>query len=216
PVTLPGYFSLENSRQDYPPGFTVFLSLLPRQVVEKLYWTISPFIDSVICIILYLYCYDLTGNLTTSSIAILIYIFSTSAIRETQTLTSRQLGVLFFFIASVFGIRFVLIGHWWLLAVFLVSGIFMMMTHKLSTQAFFIMFILLAAIQGEPRFLLLLALLIMSAVVASGGYYIKILRGHWDFVRFWTRNWKNLGAHQVESSPVYKTGDSSQKGNGHV
>ncbi|MCP5050916.1 MAG: hypothetical protein GY940_27370 [bacterium] len=216
PVTLPGYFSLENSRQDYPPGFTVFLSLLPRQVIEKLYWTISPFVDSVVCILLYLYCYDLTGNLTASSIAILVYIFSTSAIRETQTLTSRQLGVLFFFMASVSGLRYILVGHWWFLAVFLVSGILMLMTHKLSTQAFIMMFVLTAAIRGELQFLLLLAMLIMSAVVASGGYYIKILRGHWDFVRFWTKNWNNLGAHQVESSPVYNTGDSQPRGHGHV
>jgi len=44
---------------------------------------------------------------------------------------------------------------------------------------------------------------VIVAFLLSKGFYLKVLKGHYDILSFWNRNWRNLFAHQVYSSPVY-------------
>jgi len=208
PVTLPPYFTLENPVQDYPPGFTIFLAMLPRQLLERYYWVVSPVIDAFICTFIFIYCYHVTGNISSAFTATYIYVFSQAAGKETGTLTSRQLGVLFFVLAAISGERSLQGGDgvWLYLTLFSVSGMAMLLTHKLSTQAFFLMYLMTALWTGEYRFGLLVLLLPAGTALLTGGYYLKILRGHWDFISFWTKNRRFLGAHQVNDAPVYNNG----------
>jgi hypothetical protein len=37
----------------------------------------------------------------------------------------------------------------------------------------------------------------------SKGFYVKVLRAHWDIVRFWYRNWPWISVHPIRESPIY-------------
>ena len=46
PTVLKNYL-LEIDEQWYPPGFIIFLSILPQKVLEKYHWLINPIIDTI-------------------------------------------------------------------------------------------------------------------------------------------------------------------------
>lgn len=208
PIVLPPYYVLENREQWYPPGFAVFLSLVPRAFLDKIYWCISPAVDSLICGTAFLVSFYLMGNLSAAVIASLIYIFSPAAVTETQYLTSRQIGALFYVITAAASIAYQVRGQEGWLVVALASGILLLMTHKFSVQTLIIGFAALALLAGDPVYILIILGIAVGATVLSRGYYLKILYSHFDFIRFWSKNWPLLGGHQIEDSPVYRERDA--------
>jgi len=203
PIVLPPYFVMERQEQWYPPGFSLLLALIPGRVLQRVYWCISPAVDALIGGAIALAAAAASGRTEVGLLVGVLYAFSRSAIAETQSLTSRQLGALLMGIAGICGIwslhdpRSV-----WLIAS-VIAGALLLLTHKFSTQALFLSFLLLAVWHGDLRYAGILLLTLTAAVILSGGFYVKVLRSHWDYIRLWTkkRNW--LGAHQVHDSPIY-------------
>lgn len=204
PILMPPYYVMEYQESWYPPGFIILLSLLKKRIIDKIYWLISPALDSVLCCLLYLFMclYNRNGN--AALIIILIYIFSRAAIDETISLTSRQAGALLLNILFISSILFISNKDCkWLLVIALISGILLLMTHKLSTQVFYISFVIMSIIFFEITFIVIIVIVFLSTILLSKGFYIKILRSHVDFIKFWSRNWKHLGAHQLNDSIIY-------------
>jgi len=55
------------------------------------------------------------------------------------------------------------------------------------------------------RLMMLMPVSVLSALILSRGFYLRVLRHHWDFVKFWNKNWKWMSAHQILESPIYGT-----------
>jgi len=55
----------------------------------------------------------------------------------------------------------------------------------------------------DATYILVMLGIIAITFVLSKGFFIKMLRGQYDLLLFWNRNWRNLGAQQVYGSPVY-------------
>ncbi len=203
PIVLPPYYALENQESWYPPGFIVFLSLFPRKLLDKIYWVISPAWDTLICLTLFIFMAFLCDNPYSATLASLIYAFSPSARAETNALTSRQMGA-FLLSATIISASLFTASHGLLLlSLTVLFGMLLLFTHKLSTQALYITFPLMSAITGRIEFVLLVLLFFAVAMILSKGFYLKILRSHIDYIRFWSKHWRKLGAHAVNDSSIY-------------
>jgi len=73
----------------------------------------------------------------------------------------------------------------------------------MTTQIFWFLCLSTFILTLDYKFLLLVPVSIIAALLISKGFYWKVLRAHWDIVSFWTRNWPLLGADPIQCSPVY-------------
>jgi hypothetical protein len=203
PIVLPPYYLLEPQEQWYPPGFTVFLSVFPEKFVEKYYWAFSPAIDCLIVAVLYAVVYLATGSLWLAGLSGFSYAITPLTIAECISLNSRQLGSLLLAIVllSLFG--FINYSNFYLLGLFLLAGFLLLMTHKMSTQLLWFVLPIMSLVLWDATYFLGAVSIVIVAFLLSKGFYLKVLRGHYDILSFWNRNWRNLFAHQVHSSPVY-------------
>jgi len=201
---LPDYYLLENTEQWYPPGFSIFLSLIPDWLLYRFYWCVTPVLDTCIALLIFFAGIAAGYEITMVFAAGCIYIFSPASIRETESLTSRQLGALLLAITVSGAVLFLTSNSRLGLALFLVSGFFTLMTHKMSTQGLFAGLLLLTFVTGSMKPVLMLITLCTITVLFSRGYYLKILRSNIDFLTFWKKNWPYLGSHQILDSPVYR------------
>jgi hypothetical protein len=204
PIRLPDHYLLDIAEQWYPPGFSVFLSLFPPAVLGKYHWLISPVLDLLNLVLLLV----VTGITTHSSTALLIsgltYIFTMTLLLEGVNLNARFLGNLQVSVMMVLIWLFLDTHNYWFLAGILLSVVLILLTHKMSFQ-----FLVVFAAVASAAWLTLWPAVFLGAAMAlafilTGGYYYKILRGHYDIVSFWNKYWQDLGAHQVYGSPAYQ------------
>src|SRR5215467_8206028 len=71
PIKLPQYL-LHDEKESYPAVFPLFLALLPTKWLGAYFWLISPIVDSVHLLLLYLLSYRLTDSVLAAGIAGLI------------------------------------------------------------------------------------------------------------------------------------------------
>ena len=203
PIVLPKYFLLDIQEQWYPPVFIVFLSLFNKDFIKKYYWAISPMIDMFILVGLYAITYALTGNILASTIAGLVYALTPAVISECSNLNSRLLGSLFLTATMVSVLLFVNTCNYYLLLLSILFGVILLMTHKMSAQLLYFVLPLMSLVFWDYRYMVVVLLIFIFTLLVFGEMFIKVLKGQYDILRFWNRNWKNLGAHQVNSSPIY-------------
>ncbi len=211
PVKLP-YFLLDIEEQWYPHGFPVLLSLLPEAVLKGYRWAIAPAIDCVQLFILYVFTLLATTSVTSAVVAGVAYATTPTLIAENLNLNSRSLGSLLFTLTmlSLFAVE--LNGSFVEFAAVAGFGGLLLLTHKLSSQGLVITLLGEALLIGRVEPLIVLGAVFGVALLLSKGFYLKILKGHCDILRFWRGNLLNLGAHQVYDSPVYApTGESENK-----
>ncbi len=221
PIVLPDLYLLDEPTQLYPPGFTIFLSWLPEKQLRRGYWLITPLTDTVITLLLYVLLVSATyreaGETYSAFIATvgaLAYSLAWPVLTDTSNLNSRPLGNLLLVGLMLMLVQYEQSGYWlWLLGAGAV-GYLIVMTHKLTTQLLVVMLpgIALAMWSWGPAAVLGIAVLI--SLIVSRGMLVRILKGQLDILKFWNRNWRNLGAHQVLSSPMY--GDETRKDLGRV
>jgi hypothetical protein len=203
PVVLPPHYLLENQEQWYPPGLAVFLSLLPEKMVKKYYWAISPAIDCLIVVLLYVLVYLKTGNLWLSALAGFLYAITPGVISETVSLTPRHLGSLFLAITMLGLFEAINSSNLYWLGASLIFGFMLLMTHKMSSQLLYFTLPVMSLVFWHPAYVLGVLSIIAVTFILSGGFFVKVLRGHYDILSFWSRHWRDLGAHQIYTSPVY-------------
>jgi len=209
PIVLPPYYLLDIQEQWYPPGFTIFLALFPQRFVEKYYWALSPATDCLILALLYILTYLVTGSIAAAILAGLLYALTPAVIVECSSLNSRPLGCLFLIATILSTFAFANYHSQYFLGICLFSGFCLLMTHKMSAQLLYFVLPLMSLVFWDATYVLVMLGIIATAFVLSKGFFIKVLRGQYDILSFWNRNWRNLGAHQMYSSPIYgdETGD---------
>ena len=212
PISLPQYL-LHDTTESYPPVFPIFLALLPQRWLRSYFWLVSPLIDTVHLLLLYVLSYRLTDSLLASGVAGLIYAVTPQLISETRNLNGRAFASLLLTVTMLVLLRSVLpepgitarlfgpneFGLW-VIAVVLVAVLYN--THTSTTIAFLVSTLTLSIVFGEPRFVLAGLLGLPLAIALSGGYYLRVIMNHVHAARFWMRNVHLTRAHQVEDSPV--------------
>jgi len=202
PVRLPSLYILEPDEQWYPPGFMVFCALFPVSFIKKYHWAIAHLVDGLIACILFFGGYALTGQITPALWGVAVYALFPALLDEYSSLTSRPLGCLFQLAFVMFTYGWIHKSVWLIIpAVFF--GVLLFYTHKLSMQTCWFLFPFFAITDRHIDWLFMLLFAYSAAFLVRPGFFLKIVRAHWDIVRFWNKNWPWLAAHQVNDSPVY-------------
>jgi len=217
PIVLPKVYALEEQEQWqwYPPGFSIFLSLLSRRLLEKYYWIISPAIDSFIAAVLAVIVAVMSGYPYMGFAAGIFYAMNTASMVDCTSLNSRALGALLF-AATMLCIIGTILGTYWLIVFVAVFGFMLLMTHKLSSQLLYFLLPFMAVALWDWKPLAILAVIVLTAYIASKGFMVKIWRGQYDILAFWRKYWGELGAHQIYGSPMYDNLASHDKGRVHL
>ncbi len=204
PPVLPKF--LLDQYQWYPPLFPLLMAKLPDALFERYSHLLSTGIDLLRLVLLMAAAYLLTGRVNSMAAAGVVYALTPILLSYNVQLNPRGLAALFLDIIVLLLVW--LIWHdgvfwgWGLIA--LVSGL-ILLTHKMTTQLFWFMCLASGVIFFDWRLLILVPVSIVSALILSQGFYLKVLHAHWDIICFWGRNWRWLTVHPVLESPVYGT-----------
>jgi hypothetical protein len=202
PPELPQFLLEEH--QWYPPLFPLLVARLPKRVFESYSYTIANGIDMVRMLFAMAIILILTGQYTPMLVVGVIYTLTPILISYNAQLNSRCVGALFLDIVIISIILLTChTGLWWLwIPTALFSGL-ILLTHKMTTQLLWFLSLSAGVLSGNWRFILLIPISIVMALMLSKGFYFKTLRAHWDIVTFWNRNWRWISAHPVLESPIY-------------
>lgn len=203
PPSLPQF--ILDEQQWYPPLFPLLVSRLPQTFFERYSWLIANAIDLARMILAMVFVFFISGGRTTPTLAAgVVYAMTPILISYNVQLNPRGLGALF--LDVVIALLILVIWHsapWWIwIFIVFFSGL-ILLTHKMTTQLFWFLCLGVGALKADWRQPLLIPISIIAALILSRGFYIKVLRAHWDIVRFWKRNWPWLSSHSVRESPIY-------------
>lgn len=204
PIVLPSVYTLERTEQWYPPGFSVLLSLLPRPWLEKHYWSICPTLDALVAATTAAATYMLTSDLSATAVAGLCYAANTASMVDCVNLNSRIVGLLLFSLTMLFTIGFAFGSPVYAVPAAL-FGAAMLLTHKSSSQLFYFTMVVMAVGLQMWQFAAVLAGVVATALALSRGFMVKVWKGQYDILSFWSRHWRELGAHEIYGSPVYRS-----------
>lgn len=199
-------FLLDIREQWYPPIFPILVALIPGSVSQLSRWL--PLILDVLTTALIMV---ITGLLVHHWLPVvvagLIYGITPIIVQYNSTLNPRALGNILFiiFMMGVWSWLKAGTGWWLLLLAFILAVI--LLTHKMTSQLVAFVLSVLAVCHGQWLLLALLPAAMILAWLVSGGFYSKVLRAHWDIVKFWHRNHSKLGAHQFYDSDLYRLPD---------
>jgi len=93
PISLPQYL-VHDPHESYPAVFPLFLATLQPSWLRSYFWLISPIIDAVQLLLLYLLTFRLTDSVLAAGTAGLIYAVTPQLISETRNLNGRAFASL--------------------------------------------------------------------------------------------------------------------------
>jgi hypothetical protein len=210
PASIPFYL-LDKDKQFYPPGFPIFLSLFPKELLLRYHWLINPFIDSLQALLLYVFTFSVTSDLTISIFAVSLYVFSPILITQSSNLNSRMFGSLLLTVILLSGYGFITTNNIWLFVICVLFGIILSFSHKMTMQQLIFLVIGFCIAKLDFIYFFIFAVVLFFNFILGRKFYLNILRAHVEIVKFWSRNLPFLGAHQVYDSVLYK---KSLKANG--
>ncbi|MCL4491206.1 MAG: hypothetical protein M1510_04750 [Nitrospirae bacterium] len=181
---------LMNSPYDYPPLFHYVLSVFKRSTRERIERSISAFIDSLHIIAVYMFTYYFFMNIypvdhyrqyslwTTflylSSPALLSISTGPRAYQATPRVLGELLAGITFMAGFLYHFEKDIV--WGVLSV--LSAAATLLTSKFSGQVILFFSIILSVFLKSAFFFLLPIFSLVTAVALTGGYYMKVLKGH--------------------------------------
>ena len=212
PPLLPQF--LLELHQWYPPLFPLIMAKLPKSLFDRYSHLLAIGIDLLRLALLMGAAYLVGGKLNSLIGAGVVYALTPILISYNVQLNPRGLAALF--LDMIVLLLVWLLWHegmpWcWALVAFL-SGL-VLLTHKMTTQLFWFLSITSGLWFQDWHLLTLVPLSIFSALILSKGFYLNVLKHHWDIVTFWNRNRKWLTAHPVKESPIYDCPEYEPKTN---
>ncbi|MFC2175113.1 hypothetical protein ACFLQ2_04600 [archaeon] len=175
----------DGSRLDFPPVFYKFLSLLSDRQLKQFMYLISPFIDVLHVLALFLVTAVLTANSLLALVAAAVYAVTPLTVSQAGTLTERVLGAFLLSFAMVSLIWFALYGDLVFFAAFFAFGSLILLTHKMTTQTLYFTVLLFGVFLQNPLILLSVPALAVFTAVVTKGYYLRLFKGHLTMIRFW-------------------------------
>lgn len=213
PISLPQYL-LHTKTESYPPGFILFLALFPPSLLRRYFWLVSPFIDVVHLLLVYVVTYRLTGSLLAATVAGAVHALTPQLIAETRSLNPRAFGALLASITMYLIFRSLvpatdetsLLGPspWYVITAAVLAATFLFLTTTGVT--FFVATGALSVVFRDASFLAIAFAGLALAIVVSRGFYIRVLENYVHALRFWRRNIRFRGLHPIVDSPIYGGG----------
>ncbi|PIT88936.1 MAG: hypothetical protein COU27_03005 [Candidatus Levybacteria bacterium CG10_big_fil_rev_8_21_14_0_10_36_7] len=187
---------------DYPPVFPFIFSFLSKKTLEVIQGFVSPFFDSLHCIVVFIIAYQITNNITIGLMAQLIYMTIPLIALENSYLTARSLGYLNFTLAFYPLILYSISPLPSYLLFAFISTTLIFLTHRFATQSLLFIVIFFSIIDKSFLYIFLFLLSGLTAIIITKGYYLRVLQGHWLNIYFWIVNYKNRFAHQITKSSL--------------
>lgn len=202
-VRLPQYL-LQDEPQSYAPVFPTLLGLVPEKILARVFWAISPGIDCLTLILLFLLALKLTAAPTVAVIAALAYAVSPTLISETRALSPRSFGVFLHSVSLVLLLR-ASIGapHWTWTTGALLAGAFVYLSSATATASYLFVAGALSLVLGEPRHLLIATGALPMAWALSAGHLGRVFVNYIHAIRYWIRHRTLFGSHPILDSPLY-------------
>jgi len=202
-VRLPQYL-LQDEEQSYAPIFPSLLALLPDRILRRSFWAISPGIDCLTLIMLFLLALKLTAEPTVALVSALAYAVSPTLISETRALSPRSFGVFLHALSLVLLLRAVIgVPHWTWTAAALLVGALLYLSSATAMASYLFVSGCLSIAFAEPRFLALPVLALALAWVLSLGHLSRVFLNYAHAVRYWLRHRRLFGCHPILDSPLY-------------
>lgn len=187
---------------DYPPFFPLIMSFISKKRLGEIQGFVAPFFDSLQCLLVFLICIQLTGNILVAMCAQLIYMTIPLIALENSYLTARSLGYLNFTLALYplilysfsHDALYILVGYIFTSLIFL--------THRFAAQSLFFAVIFFSVVDRTFLYLGVFIAGFVTAIIVTRGYYLRVLQGHWLNIYFWFINYKDRFVHQVTRLPL--------------
>lgn len=196
PHLMPEHYLIDEP-SDYPPLLRILLSFIPKDILEKYQWLVSPIFDFIHNFLLFAVVYILTKNLSAAVVAQIIYMVSPLIIMENSSLTTRSLASLLFTVVFLPTLVFSITKSPFCLAMSVLSLCILLLTHRMSIQAFVWITLFFSVCERTFIYIGILCLGMALVVFVSRGYYLRVLRGHIAMLDFWRKNIANRYAHQI-------------------
>jgi len=198
------HFMLEIEEQWYPPLFSGLLALLPMRWLKDYGGRISQSIDILHGFVIFLAVLWFSNSLVIAFLSGLSYLIAWFPLSYNTQLQPRgsanllltlAMGGLWFYIDT---------GSFNMLVGVLVISVILLFLHKMTVQMWVIYLLGFGVWAWDLKILLLIPTSVLFALIISKGFYIKVLKAHWDIVSFWHENIKYLGSHQYYESSLYR------------
>jgi hypothetical protein len=206
PARLP-YFMLEIEEQWYPPLFAGLLTLVPMRWLKEHGGKISQVVDLLQGLVIFWFVLWVGNSLIVAFLSCLSYLVAWFPLSYNTQLQPRGLVNLL--------LTMIMVGLWFYVdthslsiwtGVLILSAILLFL-HKMTVQMWIVYLLSFGVWTWDWKILLLIPASLFLALVVSKGFYIKVLRAHWDIVSFWHENIKYLGSHQYYESTLYRKED---------
>ncbi len=209
PPKLPQF--LLDEEQWYPPLFPLLAAYLPPRIFDQYGHVVAVAIDLVRMILMMGATVGLTGDPWAGVVAGMVYAATPILITYNMQLNPRGLGALGLdlIVLGWLGTGYFGMSRWLLVLVAFFAGL-VLLTHKMTTQLFWFLCLIGGILTWDWRPLAFIPGAALVALIISRGFYLKVLRAHWDILSFWNRNWPWLTAHPILESPIY--GRKSEEG----
>jgi len=198
------YFMLEIEEQWYPPLFAGLLALLPAKWLKNHGGKISQLTDLLHGFVIFLAVLWLSKSLIIAFLSGLSYLLAWFPLTYNTQLQPRGLANLLLTFA-VGGLWFYIdTDSYAIWAGVLILSLVLLFLHKMTVQMWIVYLLGFGVWAWDWKIFLLIPASVFVALVISKGFYIKMLKAHWDIVSFWHKNIKYLGSHQYYESPLYR------------
>ena len=203
PPKLP-YFMLEMEEQWYPPLFAGILALLPMRWLRDHGGKISQLVDLLHGFTIFFGVLWFSQSLAIAILSVLSYMVAWFPLSYNTQLQPRGLANLL--------LTIIMVGLWFYIKTHFISiwmgvlalSVLLLFLHKMTVQMWVIYLLGFGVWTWDWRVLVLIPGSVFLAVIVSKGFYIKMMKAHWDIVSFWHENIKHLGSHQYYESPLYR------------
>jgi hypothetical protein len=201
------YFMLEIEEQWYPPLFAGLLALLPMKWLREHGGKISQLVDLLHGFMIFLAVLWFSDSLIIAFLSGLSYLIAWFPLSYNTQLQPRGLANLLLTVAMVGLWFYIKTGSNAIWGGVLIISIILLFLHKMTVQIWLVYLLGFGVWTSDWKILLLIPASILGALVVSKGFYVKMLKAHWDIVSFWHENIKYLGSHQYYESPLYRKED---------
>ena len=203
PPRLP-YFMLEMDEQWYPPLYSIIMSLLPMKVLKEKGGQIAQAMDLLNGMLIFISVLWVSDNPMMASLSGFSYMVAFLPLTYNNQLQPRGIAnfILTLAVLGVWG--YVHSGNWVFWGGVLVLSVGLLFLHKMTVQMWVVYVLGLSLWARDWTVLMLLPASVFVAMLISKGFYLKVLKAHWDIVTFWHENIRNLGSHQYYESPRYR------------
>lgn len=182
---------------DHPVILSWILSFFPKEFVKKYQWAVSPLFESLHSLLAFFLTYFLTKNPYFAFVAQLIYSLTPMVALESSQLSTRSIGSFWFSLSFIPTILYLNTNNpiFLLLSIAMFIGLFY--CHRMSTQVFFLVFIVFSFFYKTFIFYGIFFSSMALAIVCFKGYYYRILNGHLMLLRQWHKFIDIRYAHQI-------------------